>query len=116
PQFHTEIHRVPMKSETRADVLAHVREMFGKLDINHDGSISEQEAEAAHQAMHHEMGEKFATHLGADMPHPDRGAMFDKLDANKDGSISRQEFMAAKPEIHERRVLVMRDADRDGPG
>ena len=49
-----------------------------------------------------------------DFRHPDRGAMFDKLDTNKDGSITRQEFMAAKSEVHERRVIVMRDGPGDG--
>jgi Ca2+-binding EF-hand superfamily protein len=61
------------------------------------------------------MTEKLTTHLGADLPHADRGAMFDKLDADKNGSISRQEFMAAKPQIHERRMMVMRDGDNGGP-
>jgi Ca2+-binding EF-hand superfamily protein len=111
PQIHTEIHRMPMKSGTRADVIVHAREMFAKLDADHDGSVTKDEAEAAHRGM----AEKLAHRGGADFPHADRGAMFDKLDANKNGSISRQEFMAAKPEIHERRMIVMRDGDGDGP-
>jgi Ca2+-binding EF-hand superfamily protein len=102
---------MPMKSGTRADVIAHAREMFAKLDADRDGSITKQEAEAAHRAMGAKMGEKLAHRVGSDMPHADRGAMFDKLDANRNGSISRQEFMAAKPQVHERRVIVMRDGD-----
>src|SRR5262245_60087918 len=102
PRIQTQVFRMPMKSETRDEVVAHVREMFAKLDTNKDGFITREEADAAHQAMAAEMREKFSKHLAAGaFPHPDRGAMFDKLDTNKDGMISREEFMAAKPEIHQ---------------
>jgi Ca2+-binding EF-hand superfamily protein len=115
PRIETRIHRMPMKAETRNDVVAHVRDMFGKLDTNKDGYITKEEAEAAHHAMAGDMHEKFEKHMAeGDFPHPDRGAMFDKLDTNKDGSITRQEFMAAKSEVHERRVIVMRDGPGDG--
>ena len=117
PRIETRIHRMSMKAETRNDVVAHVRDMFGKLDTNKDGYISKQEAEAGHQAMAGEMHQKFAKHMAdGDFPHPDRGAMFDRLDTNKDGSITRQEFMAAKSEVHERRVIVMRDGDGPSDG
>jgi len=102
---------MPMKTETRDDVVAHVREMFAKLDTNKDGFVTREEADAAHQAMAGEMREKFAKHFAdGGMPHPDRGAMFDKLDTNKDGSISRQEFMSAKPDVREH-VFVMRNGE-----
>jgi len=113
---------MPMKAETRDDVIAHVREMFLKLDTNKDGFVTREEADAMHQAMAGEMSEKFARHFAdGGMPHADRGAMFDKLDTNKDGSISRQEFMSAKPDVHEKRVFVMRDGEgpvdiEGGPG
>ena len=122
PRIQTQVFRMPMKAETRDDVIAHVREMFLKLDTNKDGFVTREEADAMHQAMAGEMSEKFARHsAGGGMPHPDRGAMFDKLDKNKDGSISRQEFMSAKPDIHEQRVFVMRDGEgpvdiEGGPG
>ena len=116
PRIETRVFRMPMQTETRDDVVAHVREMFAKLDTNKDGFVTREEADAAHQATAGEMREKFAKHLAeGGMPHPDRGAMFDKLDTNKDGSISREEFMSAKPDVHEQRVFVMRDGDGPGP-
>jgi Ca2+-binding EF-hand superfamily protein len=113
PQIQTFTHRLPMKTETRDEVVAHVREMFAKLDGNKDGSVTREEADAAHRAMAGEIGQKFTKRLAdGGFPHPDRGAMFDRLDTNKDGSISRQEFMSAKPEIHrQQRVFVMRDGE-----
>lgn len=117
PRIETRIYHRPMKAETRNEMVAHAREMFGKLDSNKDGYITKQEAEAAHHAMagdmHGKLSKRFAD---GDYPHPDRGAMFDKLDANKDGSITRQEFMAAQPQFKGRRVIVMRDGDGPGDG
>ena len=121
PRIETRVHRMPMKAETRNDMVAHAREMFGKLDSNKDGYVTKAEAEAAHQAMAGAMHDKFAKRFaGRDFPHLDRGAMFDKLDTNKDGSITRQEFMAAQ-QFKERHVMVMRDGDAPvaadgGPG
>ncbi len=112
PQVRTQVFRMPMKAETRAEVVAHVREMFAKLDTNKDGFVTREEAGAAHRAMTGEMREKFGRHFAdGGMPRPDRAAMFDKLDTNKDGSISRQEYMAAKPDIRERHVYVMRNGE-----
>ncbi|HEX6742228.1 MAG TPA: EF-hand domain-containing protein [Sphingomicrobium sp.] len=110
PQIQTFVHRMPMKTETRDEVTAHVREMFARLDANKDGAVTREEADAAHRAMAGEM-HKFTKRFEAgDFPHPDRGAMFDRLDTNKDGSISRQEFMSARPEVRrESHVFVMRD-------
>ena len=117
PKIETRIYRMPMKAETRNDMVAHVREMFGKLDTNKDGYVTKQEAEAVHHAMAGDLHEKFARRFAdGDLPRPDRGAMFDKLDTNKDGSITRQEFMAAQPQFHGRRVIVMRDGDGPGDG
>jgi Ca2+-binding EF-hand superfamily protein len=112
PQIQTFVHRMPMKTETREEVVAHVREMFAKLDANKDGAVTREEADAAHKAMASEIRQKFTKRVASgDFPHPDRGAMFDKLDTNKDGSISRQEYMSAKPEIRQQRVFVMRDGE-----
>jgi len=110
PRIHTEVMRMPMMPETRDDVVAHVRDMFGKMDANKDGYITREEADAGHKEMAGKMHAMFTKKFeGADFPHPDRGAMFDKLDANHDGAISRAEYMAAKPDIRERHVFVMRD-------
>ena len=115
-----EIHEMGDRVMTRDDVVKHVREMFERLDTNHDGFITKDEVEAFDAKMMHgmQMGERFKQaqmeedgHGPAFAPR-DRAALFDKLDANHDGMISRQEFMAAKPEVHERRVEIIR---RDGP-
>lgn len=115
---------------TRDEVLRHVRELFTKLDANHDGFVTREEVQAFHQrfAGMARMGRDMAEHGRAmagmgrdmarrfemrDMPMPDRAAMFDKLDTNHDGVISRQEYRAAKPEIRERRMVVLRN---DGAG
>ena len=112
PRIETQVFRMPMKTETRDEAVAHVREMFAKLDTNKDGFVTRAEADAAQQAMAGEIHQKFARHFAdGGMPHPDRGAMFDKLDTNKDGSISRQEFMSAKPDVREQHVFVMRDGE-----
>lgn len=112
PRIQTHVSRMPMKTETRDEVVAHVRDMFERLDTNKDGFVTRAEADAAHQAMAGEIRQKFARHFAdGGMPHPDRGAMFDKLDTNKDGSISRQEFMSAKPDVRERHMFVMRDGE-----
>ncbi len=112
PRIQSHVFRMPMKTETRDEVVAHVRDMFAKLDTNKDGFVTRAEADAAHQAMAGEIHQNFAKHFAdGGMPHPDRGAMFDKLDTNKDGSISRQEFMSARPNVREQRVFVMRDGE-----
>lgn len=111
PSAHVQMFRMPMKAETRNEVVAHVRDMFGQLDSNRDGFVTRQEADAAHQKMAGEFRDKFAKGLAmrSDLPRPDRGAMFDKLDSNKDGMITRDEFMAGRPEIREQHVYVMRN-------
>ncbi|HEX6741283.1 MAG TPA: EF-hand domain-containing protein [Sphingomicrobium sp.] len=111
PNVRTFVHRMPMKAGTRDEVVAHVRDMFARLDGNKDGYVTREEADAAHKAMAGEFRDKFTKRFaaGGDFPHPDRGAMFDRLDTNKDGSISRQEYMSAKPDVRQQRVFVMRD-------
>ena len=102
---------------TRDEVVGHVRELFAKLDTNHDGFITHEELEAFHQkmtgieGMGRDMAQGFHEHH---FPMPDRAAMFDKLDTNHDGVISREEYMAARPQVRERQVLIMRT--RNAPG
>ena len=99
------------KVMTRAEVVAMVREHFGRLDSNKDGSITTAEIEAAHP------GAKDFKRFEGPGPHVmmmgDPNAAFDKLDANKDGSISRDEFAKAREERFERRI-VMREELKDG--
>ncbi|NUQ18661.1 MAG: hypothetical protein HOP95_09450 [Sphingomonas sp.] len=104
---------------TRDEVVKHVQKMFARFDTNHDGFVTKEEVEGFHQRMGMMDGRpgmegRFAEHR---MHRPDRAAMFDKLDTNHDGVISKQEFMAARPELHERRMVVMRDGGAPGaPG
>jgi len=118
---------------TRDEVVRRVRELFTRLDTNHDGFVTRAEVEAFHRKlagmgeMGREMAEKargmadmgreMAQRIpGVAMPMPDRSAMFDKLDTNHDGVISRDEFMAAKPELRRERVMIMRSDAAATPG
>jgi Ca2+-binding EF-hand superfamily protein len=118
PQIHQfRMERLSKGPETRDQMVGHVREMFGKLDTNHDGFVTREEADAVHQAMAGDMREHFAKRLAErDLPKPDRGAMFDRLDTNHDGSISRQEFVSAKPEVTERRIVMIHEGADGAPG
>ena len=87
------------KTQTRADVQAHVARMFARLDVNKDGVITKAEADAA-QA-------QFVTRAKQRMA--DRGQnadrAFDRLDANKDGQVSRHEFDAGRVAREQREAL-----------
>lgn len=98
---------------TRDAISDHVRELFAKLDTNHDGFIVKDEVEAIHKKMMGGMGSDMHKRLADHgVMIGDRGTIFDQLDTNHDGNISRQEFVASKPQMREERVIVM----RDGPG
>jgi Ca2+-binding EF-hand superfamily protein len=102
--------------ETRAELVAHVRAMFARLDANRDGFVTREEADAAHEHMAGAMASHKERHFeGAAMPHMDRNAMFDGLDANKDGMISRQEF-AQHAQLREQRVVMMHGGPENAPG
>jgi Ca2+-binding EF-hand superfamily protein len=108
---------------TREEVAAHVRKVFERLDTNHDGYVTREEAnaflgrmEGMRQRMggmrEHMEGMRFNVENrveGHGGPIGDRGALFEKLDANHDGVISRQEFMNGRAQMRENRVIVMRD-------
>ena len=97
---------------TRDDVVKHVRDMFARLDTNHDGFVTRQEVDALHVKMMGamdtagDMEKRMADH-GVMMG--DRATIFDRLDANHDGNISRQEFMAGRGQVRQERVTIMRD-------
>jgi hypothetical protein len=67
---------------TRQQVIAHVDEMFARLDANRDGRVTPDEMHAMRGGGEHRRGEM-------------REHMFDRLDANHDGNISREEFASA---------------------
>src|SRR4029077_9150206 len=80
-----------MQTELRTDVQAHVSKMFARLDANHDGFITQAEADALqaqHAAKVEQRSEKRAGNF-------DPGKMFARLDANKDGKITQIEADAA---------------------
>ena len=107
-----QMHRGPMKTQTRDQVVAHVRDMFAKLDANRDGFVTKEEADAAHQRMAAAMQERRAERRAAGGANA--GAAFDRLDANKDGYLTRQEFEAGRQLRQERRAMVMQQGGRPG--
>lgn len=96
--------------QTRAEVAAHVRAMFDRLDTNHDGSITKAEAEATKGERHERIVKRMEGRGGGGQP-ADRGAMFDRLDTNHDSTISRDEFARA-PTREEHRIVIV----NGGPG
>ncbi len=98
-------HPMGEKVMTRAEVVAMVREHFGRMDADKDGSITTTEiAETRGKWVgKHKNFEGGAPHaMQFEMRDPN--AAFDRLDTNKDGSISRDEFAKAHEERIERRV------------
>ena len=100
---------------SRAELGAHVRTMFEKLDTNRDGYVTKAEAQAAKAGRAERIAKRMERRGARSSEHrlANRGAMFDRLDTNRDGSISRTEFEAA-PARHERRVVVRTDRNADG--
>lgn len=108
---------------TRTEAVAKVREHFGRLDSNKDGSITKEEVMSGHPAFTKRLHEMRGQHAAVGTPHAmmlggpigDPNAAFDRLDANKDGSISREEFAKGREKRMERRI-VMREHRKDGAG
>jgi hypothetical protein len=93
------------KVHTRAEVQAHVAQMFARLDTNRDGAVTQAEADAARGQFIEKRRERVSQ----------RGsAAFDRLDANKDGQVSRQEWDAGRQVREER--MAMHDGARGGHG
>lgn len=114
PRTQTRVMIMSSGTMTRDQLAAHVREFFGRLDLNHDGYLTRDEVGSMGQhAMMIGQGPGMVGHMGKQMADgmamPDRGAVFDRLDANHDGNISRQEFMASKPQIRTERFVLKRE-------
>ena len=92
-------HPMADKVMTRGEVVAMVREHFGKMDSNKDGAITTAEIGQGRAGM-----KDFKRFEGGHAATGDPNAAFDRLDANKDGSISRDEFSKAREQRIERRV------------
>jgi Ca2+-binding EF-hand superfamily protein len=105
----------PMRDKvmTRDEVVKMVREHFGEMDTNKDGSVSSEEAMQGHRNMaeHMDRGPRGRDMMMRDGQRGDPNAAFDRLDANKDGSISRDEFAKAREQRIERRVEI-REGDK----
>jgi YD repeat-containing protein len=84
------------KVHTRAEVQAHVAQMFARLDTNRDGSVTQAEADAARGQWIEKRRERAAER---------GGAAFDRLDTNKDGQVSRQEWDAGR-QVREQRMAA----------
>ncbi len=103
----------PMRDKvmTRAEAVQMVRQHFGEVDSNRDGTATAAEIDAART-------KRFEDFKGFDGGHAmvmgDPNVAFDRLDANKDGSISRDEFTKAREQRVERRI-VKREERKSSP-
>jgi Ca2+-binding EF-hand superfamily protein len=101
---------------TRNEVVAMVREHFGRMDADRDGAITTAEVTQGHAKMAGRMGRRHSGGAwqgenghgmaGHDGAMRDPNAAFDRLDSNKDGSISRDEFARGHEQRLERRVVI----------
>ena len=96
---------------TRQQVIDRVDRAFARMDADHDGRFTREEARAAGEQRRAEM----------------QGRMFDRLDANHDGNISRDEFAQAHamrggpdgpggPGGRHRRMMMRMGPPPGGPG
>ncbi|MDL2340073.1 MAG: EF-hand domain-containing protein [Pseudomonadota bacterium] len=92
-QPHPDDHQAMMnKTETRAEVQAHISQMFAKLDANKDGYISTAEMDAMQAKQAGRMEQKMEQRAA----HFDPAKMFAHLDTNKDGKLTKAEVEAAR--------------------
>jgi EF hand domain-containing protein len=104
-------HPMADKVMTRAEVVAMVREHFGKMDANKDGAITTAEISEGRAEMMKDFKPSDGGHA---MAMRDPNAAFDRLDSNKDGSISRDEFAKGREERIERRIEFKEKTPKDG--
>ena len=94
--------RMDQKVQTRAGIEAKVARHFAQLDTNHDGFLTQAEADAGMQALQ-------ARLMGG---HREHHPSFEQLDANRDGAISRSEWNANEAQREQR--IAGRDRKHDG--
>jgi len=80
------------KTETRTEVQGDVAKMFGHLDANKDGFVTDAEIQAV-QAKHMEKRE---AKMEQRAEHFDPAKMFARLDTNKDGKVTKAEADAVR--------------------
>jgi Ca2+-binding EF-hand superfamily protein len=99
-----------MKTETRADVQAHIAKFFAKVDANRDGFVTRAEADAT-------VAQRTAK---AETRGDRRGARFDRIDTNHDAQVTKAEAEAARQARMARqaaagnRLFERADANHDG--
>lgn len=103
-------HEGPMadKEMTRDEMVAKVREHFGRLDTNKDGVIAKDEVGKLGEQrieMHKIGGAPGDMKWEEKLPDPNQA--FDRLDTNKDGSISREEFAKGRELRIEKRIAMI---------
>jgi Ca2+-binding EF-hand superfamily protein len=76
------------QTELRTDVQGHVAKMFGKLDANKDGFVTQAEVDAIQTRREAKVEQRAARF--------DPAKMFARLDTNKDGKITQAEADAAQ--------------------
>ena len=100
-----------MMPTTRAEVQAHVAQLFAQRDTNRDGFLAADELQAG-RGMGGGRGDRtnvIVRRMGPDGAPRAMGnadAAFDRLDANRDGKITRDEFGKAREIRIEKRVMV----------
>ena len=109
---------------TRDEVVAMVRDHFGRLDADKNGSITTEEVMNSHdrmpghfREMRIEHGEGSGEPQAMRIERRDPKEAFDRLDTNKDGSISFDEFSKAHEERIEQRIEIRergKEAAKDG--
>lgn len=82
--------------QTRNEVVQRVQGHFARIDVNRDGFVTREEAQAGKQLRGQRMGQR-----GARQANPARRAdrqarAFDRLDLNNNGVITRDEFTQAR--------------------
>jgi hypothetical protein len=102
------------RTMTRAEAVQMVRDHFGQMDTNKDGSITTAEIDEIHANRMKDF-DKYKGR-GHAMTMGDPSAAFDRLDTDKNGSISREEFGKAHEERVERRVVVREERQRAREG
>ena len=107
-------HPMRDKDMTRAEALQMVRDHFGQMDANKDGSITTAEIDEIHASRTKDF-DKYKDR-GRAMTMGDASAAFDRLDTDKNGSISREEFGKAHEDRVERRVVVREERQKAREG
>jgi len=119
------VHPMSDATMTRDEVVAMVRDHFGRMDADKNGSITTDEAMKGHDGKgrrvremrtEHGDGDEAGEHHVMRIERRDPKEAFERLDSNKDGSISFDEFSNAREERIEKRIEIReerKDAAKD---